>query len=79
MDIKKSKIGTEIIEDSVKKLTKNSTIRSGFQQLNIEKKSPGNANKFSKTELELLNLVAELIVEIILKETKNECDRICED
>lgn len=31
-----------------------------------------NANKFSKSEKVLLNLVAEIIVEIILKEIKDE-------
>lgn len=38
-----------------------------------------NAKKFSEDELFLLNLIAELIVEIIIKETADECDRLCED
>ena len=35
--------------------------------------------KFSEQELELLNLIAEIIVEIIIKETADECDRVRQD
>jgi len=52
---------------------------SGLQAVDVEKKSPEKAKKFSENELEFLNLVAELIVEIILRETRNERDRICTD
>lgn len=35
--------------------------------------------KISDEEKDLLNLVAEIIVQIIIKETESECDRLCED
>jgi hypothetical protein len=34
---------------------------------------------FSEEEKELLNLVAEIVVQIIIKETESECDRLCTD
>lgn len=33
----------------------------------------------SEEEKELLNLVAEIMVQIIIKETESECNRLCED
>jgi hypothetical protein len=49
------------------------------KQLRTGDKISEKANNFGKNELDFLNLIAELIVEIILNETKNECDRIRED
>ena len=33
----------------------------------------------SDSERDLLNLVAEIIVQVIIKETESECDRVCAD
>lgn len=79
MDIEKRDIRLETTEACGKKFSINPADGYSFQQPNVEKKPPEKANKFSENELEILNLIAELIVEIILKETRNECDRICAD
>lgn len=37
------------------------------------------SKKFEEDEEKLLNLLAEIIVEIIIEETRDERDRLCED
>ena len=68
-----------IVSPSCPKFTRYVEVMEVEKQAQTDKNIREKANNFGKIELEFLNLIAELIVEIILKETKNECDRIRED
>ena len=35
--------------------------------------------KLSENEKELLNLIAEIVVQLIIKDTEHECNRICKN
>ena len=45
----------------------------------IHKKPEEDEEILSESDKEMLNLIAEMVVQIIIKKTENECDRLCKD